>query len=885
MKNNLKIPLQIYLIITFVALFIIYYPVFLPGIRVAQDFPYASESYMYSLFSLPSIWSSIAGGFGQNVNPTLWSWPYQLLFGMGRELGGDSSVLNKLLGVIPTLGLGFVGIWKLGSYYKLSNWGKVISVVFYLGNSYILLLIDGGQFLLALAYSILPLSFLFVEQAIVGSYKRKIIAVIPLLVMSFFDIRGVYLLLVLLFCRFLFGLKDNKGAIIKWIVSWLQILGTFAFLWILMNFYWIWALLNSFNFHGSLATQVITGVSSSTNFINLSHAMALQQPHWYKNIFGVVSALQFEFVFIPILVFLTALVRRKEKTVAFWMIVAVLGIFLTKGLNPPLGEAYAFLYKYVPGFFLFRDASKFYFLVALSYSILLGLLVSYLEERKLKFTIAFVLVFLIFLDRPVFLGKMTGIFSKPYLEDQYAKQSLFFVDKTSEYFKIAWVSQKPSLGHMDINHPAVNTIDLAKIRPFQVGIKGDYELNNFMREASFSGEIFDVSGIKYISYPPLNPNRDVIKPDNIIYYNLFLSQLKSLPWIKGDIKDLTIPTLETRKSEDLFFVAPNIWWVIGSDDIYNQTLRGENFRLAKNAMIFAEEHLGISNLLQGISNIRIVLNKKGLVDLAASFINSNNMIFPANSLSNEPGANGWWKRQTGEFIQWKNFLKTKYEINYQDFDYGGGWAVAEGEKDLKLSDKRIKKGNVLLARVLESTRSGEISFYQGGTTIATLSTAKRENGFSWFEVGKLSDSNSVDIKTKGPINVINALASVDSNEWELLKKQSNALSEKGKIKQFGENLTSDLARVSYKKISETRYSIKIDDLKKSQLLVFGQSYDPGWKLNSASPIPVYSFLSGFYIDHNGQYTLEYAPQRDVNYGLVVSTIGFVMLILFWKFKK
>ncbi|MGI8551704.1 MAG: hypothetical protein ACR2PL_13100 [Dehalococcoidia bacterium] len=59
-------------------------------------------------------------------------------------------------------------------------------------------------------------------------------------------------------------------------------------------------------------------------------------------------------------VLLAALLGRKHVSLSadalwLWIIVTLVAIFLVKGLHPPLGDANLWLYRHVPGFFLFRE--------------------------------------------------------------------------------------------------------------------------------------------------------------------------------------------------------------------------------------------------------------------------------------------------------------------------------------------------------------------------------------------------------------------------------------------------------------------------------------------------------------------------------------------------
>lgn len=55
----------------------------------------------------------------------------------------------------------------------------------------------------------------------------------------------------------------------------------------------------------------------------------------------------------------------------FFAVLALLGIFLSKQVAPPGGFVYKLLFDHFPGFSAFREASKFYVLIAMSYSVMI----------------------------------------------------------------------------------------------------------------------------------------------------------------------------------------------------------------------------------------------------------------------------------------------------------------------------------------------------------------------------------------------------------------------------------------------------------------------------------------------------------------------------------
>ncbi len=886
--------------LVFIFIFAILFWVFwLPGPRVATDY-YLSTSEIVKDYTFPWGWrENSSDGLGTYTVGTLWSQPIHLLSRILLELNISVVWITKIL-LILFLAAGFFSIKRLLGYLQIKGMAKYTGVLFYLLNTYFLLLIDGGQLSLAFVYCLVPLCiYFYLKTMSEQSTKNRLNFIASLLTVSFLDIRFVFLLFLIFFIHILFSMaKTTKNTKLKLFKN-IFITGilTVIFL-ILAHIYWI---LPTFFSHSIQLPQTYER-SSQVDFLSwssLAHSLFMQQPHWYKNIFGNISNVGLEFSMIPILVFLTIILKRKDKVVGFWLIIAILGIFLSKGSKEPFGGIYTWAFTNIPGFSLFRDPVKFYLLTALSYSILISISISEISKfdtskkfinRLVKLIPILTLVYLILLAWPLYFKQMTGMFSEPSYEQEFFQQSEI-LSKDFGFSRIVWIPVQKPLGFASTNHPSIGAIRLSQKRPFEVGITGTYETLNFLRDTPFMGEIFDIAGIGYINYPYLDVKRDEMSFDNRKYFYTFLNQLSKLSWLEK-VPESKIPLFKTTHHQDRFFIAPNVWWVIGSDKIYNEATKSSNLKLANNALIFSEEYSGLGAEISNLPNVKIILQNKTAIDLAASFIQKT-LIFPAKQLKFDPDLNsGWWKREASDLINWRDFLQSKYGINNQDFDLGGGWAVGEGNKQLKIEVSKkgkesLREGNVLLARVMESTRSGSLSFYQDDQLIGTLNTEKEGNNIRWFEIGQLRKSDGqLRILSFGDINVVNALAILDAKDWQVLKNKAVLL--KGRIMDFNEMnaSSSGVPKISYQKINPTKYVVNINGLTKSSLLIFSQNYDRSWKINNQEPLPIYSLLNGFAVNTDGRYVIEFEPQKYINLGLIISIFTMsILILLIIKYSK
>lgn len=878
-------------ILLIILLSLVYWQWFLPGPKVANDFPLVSADSLKSLMDFPMTWTERGGdGLGIYSIFSLWSYPASLIMGALANLGLSFSLLERLFFIFPFLILGSLGIWKFLGFYKFSVKAKFISSVFYLANTYIILLIDGGQLLIVLAYAFFPLSFLAIEKAIGQTWHKKILASLGVVLLGFLDIRFVFVLLLLSLLRFLYGFFLPNGKERKfWIKQWGSLGVISITIFIGFNAFWLISY-SSFPLNQDTFSK-LTQITSSAE-ANIGHSMLVISPHWYKNIFGQISKLRPEFIFIPILAFLAPLIKKRKFTVGFWLMVAVVAIFLSKGLAQPFPDVYSFLYSKVPGFSLFRDSTKFFFLLALSFTFLIAVSIDWLLNKykslKFKFVISFLLVFyLLFLIRPLFLNQMTGMLSSPANTGEFNEIAKTFQNDFS-FSRIFWIPSTQPLTYSDSAHPVVEALRMTEKRPFASAIKGTYELFNYLREAPYMGQLFDVSAIGYIAYPSLDKTKENVSSDDISYYQTFFNQLANLPWVTGDLST-SAPVFKVNTHQDKFFPVSNIWWVIGSDKIYNEATKSAKLALSNNALIFAEENAGLGKQISEFPEAKVVLYDKNTTDLAASFIDSEDLVFPSKLLGREPDVSGWWKREGKDLIGWRYFLKTKYGIDNQDFDLGGGWAVGEGKLNLELKSEngKLRKDMVLLARVLESSQSGNLSFYTGQDLVGKVNTKTENTNVRWFEVGTLGkDGAELTIKSEGQINVVNALASLPKEVWQSYLSKVDLLKNSGRIKDYiPENADVNNVSVSYKEHSPTKYEVSIKGLKKETMIIFSSNYDNLWKLGNQSSVPIYSLLNGFKVDKNGSFEVTFEPQNKILPGLVVSILVFAATLSFLIISK
>ncbi|MEK7090987.1 MAG: hypothetical protein AAB887_00585 [Patescibacteria group bacterium] len=842
----------------------------------AHDFPYLFLDQAAGLFRLPLTWATQShDSLGVFTLSTLWNWPYGLLYGLAGKIGLNFTLSTLFFGILPVFILGWFTIGKLLKSHSLSSPARFVGQFLFIANTYILMLIDGGQLSLAVAYSFFPLVILYLPSRL--NFVLAIIAI------SFLDIRYLYILFIPIGLKIFFDFRHTFKYLITGLFTGLILIG--------LHSYWI---LPSILSKGPSLPSTYTRPAQvdALSFASLSHAFLLIHPHWPKNIFGQVATPSPYFLLLPILTFLPLVVFRKNVTIGYWSTLAIIAAFLVKGSGSPFPQVYSWLFSHIPGFSLFRDPTKFFPLLALSYSVLIAFSADFIYMRRRSWFI-FIPLYLTLLLVPIFLGETTGLFSKARNQDSYLKLASFMNNDLSPG-SLLWVPSKPPLGYSSPTHPSIDALTLLDKRPFATGVVGSYELLNFLRDATYSGELLNIASIKYLAISSVDPKRDSLKIEDIQYRDIFTKQLTSLPWVSSYQKFGPVTLLQTKIHQPLFFIPSTTTFVVGPDDIYNTEVK-----LSNKALVFVESQPNLLSQIRQFPQAKILLNHKTNLDAAAALLPRESFLFPSPLLNFSPDSSGWWKREASDLISWRDFLQQKYNLDNQDFDYGGGWSISEGAHTLTVKQSSSCQSDcILLARVMTSPQGGKIHFSNSQQAIGEIDTinsnpspstiTRKLTGyqdtadqiftynradFLWHEVGQLSDSSPISISTEGNINVVNSLAVIPSRSWEKLKSQAVQLVT------IASSPSNDNPQVSYQQLGPAHYRVKVTGLTHPATLAFVQNYDPFWKLSGQTPIPLYGMINGFSIPGAGEYDLIFSPQKYVNFGLAISVTTLLVLLL------
>ncbi len=589
-------------LLPFIAIGIIFSDWFTTREVIGGDWPYFYSETLkeFSLF-VPS-WSSYHGNGlgGEFISYSLDSYLYFVVSLFVNGLGISWGVIYRIF---------FFGFFiiasAVSSIYLLKTvlpdakiWQKSLAAFVFTLNTYILMVVGGGQMGIALAYSISPFVLArFIKlinaftlsgknfQFSIFNFQLALFAGIALALQVMFDPRIGYLsMIVVAIYLVLQIIKKNilntflpREALAKWGYLMLYVLVIPMGVTTLLHASWIFPLVvfQSSPAEGIISQQSSVGAFKFFSFASFSQSLSLLHPNWPENIFGKIGFMKPEFLILPILAFSSLLFFTNPKskipnpkqiqnskfktqnnlaikqynntTIIFFSLLGLLGTFLAKGANPPFGEINIWMFTHIPGFAFFRDPTKFYVLIALSYSVLIPFSVysifKWLRDHRefsifnFKFSmkskifnfkncyLLLVTCYLLLLIRPAILGQLGGTFKEHRVPQEYVKLKNFIHSK-NEFFRTLWIPRQQRFTFYSNLHPSVEALTLFKITSLD-------QVVNRLKEKDSDKYLSDLS-IKYIIVPYDAFGEIFLKDRKYDYkqHQFIIEQLETVRWLK-----------------------------------------------------------------------------------------------------------------------------------------------------------------------------------------------------------------------------------------------------------------------------------------------------------------------------------------------------------------
>lgn len=530
-----------------VSYFLIHLQWLWPGIHAGGDWGVLTDATIDDFFSLANnaSWQSFSG-WG-NAVVELYYFPFYFIRGFFGVF--DNSYYLGMLVVyqLPIVIITPVGIYLLLKKFFASEMIVVLASFVYLLNTHFLTL-QGEHITIAMAYVFLPITLWATIRLIeVGTSQNVAILSILLFFLILHEPRMVYIT-----CLFFLP------ALLFIHTRWRQY-ATVIILIILLSLFWLLP----------LAKIGMTGITELTSrpvwggeYQSLLHALTTMRNSWTGSEIKHFSRepVQLYFLILPLLAFGFLVIRNRQRDIRkylayFASIIALLGILLAKQQGVPFVYLYEWLYVNMPGFSLFRESSKFYILINLSYAYLIGytLFVISNESRKkqsfFKLAVAGGMLIIVFMmtTLPVVTGVLTPLFSVKSESSEYRTFNEI-IENDSEDFRTLIIPSSDRWTTATLNHPRISLSDLHSlfVENEQIYVEQDYYQQVFsVLDKKFLDDYLDLLSVKYVVLLPIN----VKNKENIFEHygydkdskirEKYIQKLNSLPFLQKESSDDT----------------------------------------------------------------------------------------------------------------------------------------------------------------------------------------------------------------------------------------------------------------------------------------------------------------------------------------------------------
>lgn len=506
----------------------------------AGDFPYyfsvSSQTILY-----PYAWLSIQNLGGYNIPYIVNLFPISpIVFFLFTLFHLSWDVIGRVVYFYPTIVLAFLSSYFLYKRIGFDRRFIFLAVGILLFNTYMLMVLGGGQILLAMALSIAPavLGLLFTLSPNFSFQKILILGVLYAVEVGL-DLRIAYMLFLSIIIFILMktilerDLKYARQSFLTLLILPLIITG-------ILHMFWIFPTLvmreNPLQQLGAIYST--TGAVRFFSFGKFEYAFGLLHPNWPENIFGKVGFMKPEFLLLPLLAYGSLLFLKKTQKketlyILFFALLGLIGIFLAKGANDPFGDVYLWFFQHVPGFVMFRDPTKWYFFIVLSYTMLIPFTVSkvygLIQKHYAKWYVAQIFVgvivaYLLFLIWPALSRQLTGTFQPHTIPTEYKTLEKLLLSQNN-FSRTLWIPTIQRFGYYSNTHPAISAQDFFSVTSVSevLDILQKKGTENMLQEA----------GVKYVIIP-YDSEREIFikdrKYNNELYFST-IQKVSSIPWL------------------------------------------------------------------------------------------------------------------------------------------------------------------------------------------------------------------------------------------------------------------------------------------------------------------------------------------------------------------
>lgn len=419
------------------------------SILTAADWYFWHDEPAGELISTWGPWLSY-WGMG-NPNPQIPFLVFKAIWSAIVQLGGSYDLAVKITFLWPIAIFGFVAPYCYARWDQCRQFESVALALFYGSTSYFLVK-QTAHLPIALVYALAPLAIILAIR-VAQEFKLGRLLVFALF-LSFLIGIEIRVTLVLLVVLLLVSLKYVQEETRLW--RQLTILGVVS---LLLNAYWLLPMLLS-NVAGAVSS-ITSRPLFGDHLFSILHALLLHESSWTGGFpdqdFVNQSPQLVDILVVCCMVLLLLVVLRATENdrldtrkigIFSFMVVWLLGVFLTKQSGQPFQELYPWAYRNLPAFNLYREAGKFYMITALG---MLGVLACALSvvSKRTAWLISCLLVLVSAVNlKPAITGELRTLFVTRAMPHDYVVLREFLRSDTDS-FRVLWVPLNSRWSYFD----------------------------------------------------------------------------------------------------------------------------------------------------------------------------------------------------------------------------------------------------------------------------------------------------------------------------------------------------------------------------------------------------------------------------------------------------
>lgn len=521
---------------------------------------------------LPQSWTS-SGLSEMNIEMSFY--PQHLASSLLARLGFGYGMIERFIYLFPIAFFSCISSYFLIKKISRSQLGAFLGTLIFTYNSYFLILEASGHLLLRLSFAIAPLIILFFIKALEkkGLFWASLVGLGGFLVSSY-DFRAYYILAWLMFFTFIYHILFIESNWTRENIFKISARALWAvLLTMILNAYWFFPLL----FSGAQDSGKFSRELFGDQFIDILYGFALFQPFWSGGEVEMfkMNPIPFYLWLLPVFVFWGWWLKRKDKYVSLFCFFALLGIFLVKQSHEPFVGVYQWLFVHLPMFNAFRESSKFFFIVVLAYSVLIGMTAAFFQKFKkikhvgayLKYAVIFYVIMITCVNiKPLVTREIGTMFVAKNMPSDYVVFRDFIRNQDS-YFRTLAIPSNSFWNYYSDQNPRINAVDATS----EIWAKAVFGSQAIFRH-TIAESIMDVvnspnfdfilniSSVKYVLIPAIDKGND----NNIFGFygkerEYYLDNLGKLSYLKKiDVGSKSLQVYENFDYLPHIFLSDNI---------------------------------------------------------------------------------------------------------------------------------------------------------------------------------------------------------------------------------------------------------------------------------------------------------------------------------------